>query len=63
MSLSGRETQCLELLIEGKHDKDIARVLGVAPETVRTYVRLACAKLDAPNRLVAAVKFDRQKRF
>lgn len=62
MSLSARETAVMEKLLEGKHDKQIARELGVSPTTVRTYVRLVEAKLNAPSRIVACVKFDRMKR-
>jgi hypothetical protein len=29
---------------------------------VRTYVRLVEAKLDAPSRIVACVRYDRMKR-
>lgn len=62
MPLSAREIQVMEMLIEGKHDKEIARELGVSPTTVRTYVRLVEAKLDAPGRIAAAIKFDRMRR-
>jgi len=62
VELSPRETRVLELLLEGKRDREIAQAMGIHYETVRTFLRLAREKLDAPNRVMAAVKFDRMKR-
>ena len=55
--LTDRDKQILELMIEGKHDKEIGRALGLSDITVRGVVRLICAKLDAPSRIAAAVKY------
>ena len=38
-SLSPRERNVLELLGEGQSNKDIARSLGIAPETVKSHVK------------------------
>lgn len=60
--LSDREHRVMQMVCEGKQDKEIARVLGVQPTTVRTYVRLVKAKLDVDTRTQAALKYDRMKR-
>lgn len=55
--LTDRDRLILEKLIEGKHDKAIGRDLGLSETTVRGAIRLICAKLGAPGRVAAAVKF------
>lgn len=55
--LTERDRLILDKLIEGKHDKAIGRDLGLSETTVRGAIRLICAKLDAPGRLPAAVKY------
>lgn len=62
MDLSEREVQILAMLCEGKRDKEIGRVLGIHYETVRTYIKRACGKLEVSSRLTAALKFDRSRR-
>jgi DNA-binding NarL/FixJ family response regulator len=61
-TLTARETKILDLLLEGKKDKEIARELHVTDNTVRSYLRVIEAKLDASCRIVAAVKYDRLRR-
>lgn len=63
MPLTSREKQILEKLIEGKHDKQIGRELGITDNTVRGAIRLICAKLDVPGRVTAAVKYACPERF
>jgi DNA-binding NarL/FixJ family response regulator len=63
VTLTARETKILDLLLEGKKDKEIARELHVTDNTVRSYLRVIEAKLDAPSRIVACVRYDRLKRF
>lgn len=62
MKFTHRETQVMDLLLEGKQAKQIADMLKISISTVQTYIRLVEAKLDAPNRAVACVKYDRLKR-
>ena len=44
-------------LIHGKTDKEIARALGISESTVGTHMRTICSRLDARNRVEAAVKY------
>jgi DNA-binding NarL/FixJ family response regulator len=53
LSLSAREREILRFLSEGKSNKEIAEALGISPDTVRTYVRRAMAKLEADTRTQA----------
>ena len=62
MAFSEREQTVMGMLCEGKQDKEIARTLGVAPNTVRTYVRLVRAKLDVDTRAQAILKWERMRR-
>lgn len=54
--LTRRQLEVLGHLSEGRSNKDIARALGIAPETVKSHVAQTLAALDAPNRTEAAVK-------
>lgn len=53
-SLSPREHHILQLLADGQSNKEIARGLGIAPETVKTHVSKIFTKLGAQNRAQAA---------
>ncbi|HSC20154.1 MAG TPA: response regulator transcription factor [Solirubrobacterales bacterium] len=55
-SLSSRESEILGLLAEGLTGEQIAKRLVLSPETVRTHIRNAMEKLDAPTRTAAVVK-------
>jgi len=55
-ALSGREAEILGLLAEGLTGEQIAKRLVLSPETVRTHIRNAMEKLDAPTRTAAVVK-------
>jgi len=48
--LSRRELECLRLVAAGKSDWEIARILGLSPETVRQYVKRARAAYDVVSR-------------
>ena len=61
MKLTKRETEILNLLCEGKGYKEMARATGISAPTLRGAMRVICAKLDAPNRVVAAVNYTRIK--
>jgi LuxR family maltose regulon positive regulatory protein len=52
-SLSPREHHILQLLADGRTNKEIARGLGIAPETVKTHVSKIFGKLGAQNRAQA----------
>ncbi|HET7121719.1 MAG TPA: response regulator transcription factor [Solirubrobacterales bacterium] len=54
--LSRREAQILEMLSTGLTGEEIARHLVLSPETIRTHVRNAMAKLKARTRTEAVVK-------
>jgi DNA-binding NarL/FixJ family response regulator len=53
--LSGREVQVLRLLAEGKKNAEIARQLFISRQTVKKHVSSIFAKLQADNRVQAAV--------
>jgi DNA-binding NarL/FixJ family response regulator len=54
--LSPREVEVIELLASGYIYKEIADQLGIGTETVRTYVKNICAKLQVKNRTEAVAK-------
>jgi DNA-binding NarL/FixJ family response regulator len=58
--LTPRETQILELLVQGLTNKEIAAALSIAEDTVRGHVRLILEKLHLQNRTQAAVYAVRQ---
>jgi DNA-binding NarL/FixJ family response regulator len=53
--LSGREVQVLRLLAEGKNNAEIAHALFISRQTVKKHVSSIFAKLEAENRVQAAV--------
>ena len=55
-ALTRREREVLSLIVEGKDNNEIAAELVISPETVKTHVSTVLEKLDAENRLQAAVK-------
>ncbi|HEY5943537.1 MAG TPA: response regulator transcription factor [Solirubrobacterales bacterium] len=55
-TLSGREAEILAMLARGLTGEEIAQRLVLSPETVRTHVRNAMAKLEARTRTEAVVK-------
>lgn len=48
--LSERQRQCMDWVSEGKTTEEIAVILGVAPNTVASYITHAMQKLGAGNR-------------
>lgn len=52
--LTRRELQVLELLARGVRGREIARTLGIRPNTVRTHVQNILTKLQVHSRLEAA---------
>lgn len=55
-SITQRERQVLERLAEGADNRQIARELGISPDTVQTHIRNLLAKLNVGSRLEAVVK-------
>lgn len=54
-SLTGRETDVLRLLAEGKANKEIALALSIGVKTVKTHVSNILAKLGVQSRTQAAL--------
>lgn len=48
--LNRRERECLHLLAAGKTDWEIAKILGISPETAHQYVKRARAAYDVVSR-------------
>lgn len=51
--LTERESRVMELAIDGRGAREIARVMGISSNTVRTHLRSAYAKLNVSNRVEA----------
>lgn len=56
LGLSPRECEILALLASGQSNKELARALGISPNTVKTHVARVLEKLDVPNRVQAIEK-------
>jgi DNA-binding NarL/FixJ family response regulator len=59
-ALTQREREVLRLLADGHANEEIGKQLHISPETVRTHVRKAMAKLDADTRTEAVATALRQ---
>ncbi len=55
--LTPREAQAVELLLEGLANKEIAARMGISPNTVKVFFRLAMVKLGATSRSALMSKF------
>jgi LuxR family maltose regulon positive regulatory protein len=55
-SVTSKERQVLELVAAGKSNKEIARLLNITPETVKTHMKNIFIKLGVDSRAQAAVK-------
>ncbi len=60
VTLTQRERDVLRLLADGNTNEEIGKELFISPETVRTHVRKAMAKLDADTRTEAVATALRQ---
>lgn len=60
-ALSQQETRVLELVVEGKTNRQIGLDLGLSEKTVRNYLSNAFQKLGVSRRSQAAVMFTRGK--
>jgi DNA-binding CsgD family transcriptional regulator len=56
LGLSPREVDVLERLAAGESNKEIARRLGISPNTVKTHVARVYEKLDVQRRVQAIDK-------
>lgn len=56
LGISGRELEVLRTLAAGQANKEIARTLGVSPNTVKTHVARLYEKLAARNRTEAVAR-------
>ncbi|WP_373489101.1 response regulator transcription factor [Blastomonas sp.] len=56
LGLSSRELEVLDLIAQGQANKEIARTLGISPNTVKTHVAHVFEKLDAPRRTHAIAR-------
>jgi LuxR family maltose regulon positive regulatory protein len=54
--LTARERSIVEFIAQGQSNKEIARELGVAPETIKTHVKRIFQKLSAESRAQAVVR-------
>jgi len=52
-SITDRELQVLQLIEEGRRDKEVAKLLGIAPATAKNHVKNILEKLNAENRTQA----------
>jgi two-component system response regulator DegU len=59
-TLTQREREVLRLLADGLSNDAIGESLAISPETVRTHVRKAMAKLEADTRTHAVATALRQ---
>ncbi len=56
LGLTAREQETLELLASGQSIKEMARVLGVSPNTVKSHVAKVYGKLEVGRRVQAIEK-------
>ncbi len=61
--LTGRESEVLMLMSEGKSTKEIANQLFITTGTVRNYVSSILDKLDVSNRIEAITRFKEKGWF
>ena len=57
IGLTDKERRTMDLLIEGRRDREIAEILGVSHRTVAHTVTRVCNKLGALTRAQAAAMF------
>jgi DNA-binding NarL/FixJ family response regulator len=54
--LGPRERAILELIAQGQSNKEIARELGITPETVKSHVKKIFTKLEVNKRAKAVAR-------
>ncbi|UMZ10610.1 hypothetical protein I9018_24430 [Pseudomonas sp. MPFS] len=55
IKLTSKERNVLELVAQGKSNKEIAKLLGVTPETIKSHMKHIFSKLQVDSRAQAAV--------
>lgn len=60
-NLTERQYQALQRVWLGESDKEIARHMGIGYRSVEQLVKYVLVKLNAKNRIVAAVMYERLK--
>ena len=56
LELTRRECEILDLLASGQSNKELARTLGISPNTVKTHLASLFAKLSVDRRVKAIEK-------
>ena len=56
LGLTAREIELLELLASGQSNKELARRLGISPNTVKTHLANLYAKMEVQKRVQAIEK-------
>jgi len=56
LGLTARECEILDLLASGQSNKELARTLGISPNTVKTHVARVYEKLEVDRRVQAIEK-------
>jgi DNA-binding NarL/FixJ family response regulator len=59
-ALTARELEVLTLVVDGRTNDEIGNGLHIGPGTARNYVSSLLMKLDAQNRVQAAVRAVRE---
>ena len=54
--LTARERSIVEFIAGGRSNKEIARELGIAPETIKTHLKRIFQKLSAESRTQAVIR-------
>jgi DNA-binding CsgD family transcriptional regulator len=60
--LTAMQAEVMEWICKGKTNSETAQILGRSQNTVIQHLHRAFKKLDACNRTVAALKYERLKR-
>ena len=56
LGLTARECEILALLASGQSNKEMARALGISPNTIKTHLARLFEKLEVPSRMRAVEK-------
>ncbi|MEP2990605.1 MAG: LuxR C-terminal-related transcriptional regulator [Parasphingorhabdus sp.] len=56
LGISNRELEVLQTMAMGQSNKEIARTLGISPNTIKTHITHLYEKLDVDRRLLAIEK-------
>lgn len=60
--LTPRQAQAFHVFVASGSNKQVARELDIAVETAEAHLRDAVRRMGAPNRVVAAIAWDRWAR-